>query len=848
MIPNNHMDTSALRAVWQPWRNGILDSLYLVGVILGGLVLLFSIYPLHHADKAWVLWLDGGAFVLVLAGYGLRRRLAYPLRAWLAVGVVYALGVALIWAMGPLSGGPLWLFVATILAVLLLGRRAAWLVSGLMALTLAAFAGLVHRQAMAWVDPLGVTVWSWAVLCSNLILLNCLVGLAIDNLIIWLARAMNSAESVNRQLREESERRGAIEAALRESEERHRLAFDTSPDASNLNRLSDGLYLDLNQGFCQLTGFSRREVLGHTPQEIGIWANPEELRNFLDLLERDGQVTDLEATFRKKDGTLITGLTSTRRLTLDGVPCLLSITRDISQRRKASEALARSEERHRRLLQSLPYGLVWAEMPSGRFLLANDNSWRMFGLPDGGVEGMCLWDVLDPAEHDLARERLQQQLTRPDLVSRGVYTGLRPDGSRLRFEITCSMIEQDGRTLLQGFMRDVTEVESLEQQLRHAQKMEAVGTLSSGIAHDFNNILQALGGFIQLLQLRCTQDRQAEHYLEEIKAALERASGLVKRLLTFSRKMEPKLEAVDLNLVVEAVVRLLEHTLPKMISLETELAPGLPPILGDWGQLEQVLLNLGANAGDAMPAGGRLRISTELLPWRLALTRLPATAEPGAYLRLNVSDTGLGIDEQTQKKMFEPFFTTKPPGKGTGLGLAVAYGIVQNHGGYLTCQSLTGEGTTFSLYFPARQGFQARPPAPALAGETAGGRVRGRILMVDDEPAVLESVREYLTQCGHQVLTAASGEEALVLLDQVGGGVDLVLLDLGMPGMGGLEFLRRLRRRDPAVKVMVASGYAFQRELAQELRELQASFTPKPYPLPGMSQRLARLLAGEALD
>jgi|GEM_PF-6546384 len=848
MIPKNRADTSALVAVWHPWRDGLLDSLYLAGAILGGVVLLLSIYPLQHADKAWVLWLDGAALALVLAGHLLRRRLGYPLRAWLAVGVVHALGVALLWAMGPHSGAPLWLFSATILAVLLLGRRAAWLVSGALALTLAVFAGLVHRGVPAWAGPQGVTLWSWAVLCSNLVLLNCLIGLAINSLINWLARAMDRADGVNRQLRAESERRSAAEAALREGEERYRMAFEMSPDSININRLADGLYLDVNQGFTQLSGFTRDDAVGRTSGALGIWADQREFEDFLAILKRDGQVTNLEARFRKKDGSLITGLTSTRRLTLGGVPCLLSITRDITELRRAGQELARSEERHRRLLASLPYGLVWAEATSGRILLANDHAWRMFGLRPDQVADPNFWDMVDPAEHALARERVRQQLSRQDQVSRGVYTGLRPDGGRLRFEITYSLIEQDDGLIIQGFLRDVTEVESLEQQLRHAQKMEAVGTLSSGIAHDFNNILQAMGGYLQLLGVRCSGDRRSRQYLEEIAAAVERASGLVKRLLTFSRKMEPKLEPVDLNLVVEAVARLLEHTLPKMISLETNLAPGLPPILGDRGQLEQVLLNLGANAGDAMPAGGRLRFSTELLPWKQALARLPATSEPGAYLRLCVSDTGQGIDEQTQKKMFEPFFTTKPPGKGTGLGLAVAYGIVQNHGGFLTCQSLTGDGATFSLYFPVHHGGPARPPEPTPASGEAGGRARGTILVVDDEPAVLESAREYLTQCGHQVLAAASGEEALAALEGAGSRVELVLLDLGMPGMGGLEFLRRLRRRDPAIKVMVASGYAFQRELAQELRELGASFTPKPYALAEMSQRLARLLAGEALD
>ncbi|MCA1990150.1 MAG: PAS domain S-box protein [Desulfarculus sp.] len=847
MISKDKAEAASLQAIWQPWRGGILDSLYLAGVILGGLVLAFSVYPLQQADKEWMLWLDGAALTLVLAGYVFRRQLGDQTRACLAVLVVYVLGIALLWAIGPLSGGPIWLFSAPILASLLLGRRVSWLVAGVLVLTLVVFGWLVHLEAPSWVGPMGVTTWTWAMMGINFIFLNIASNIAIGSLISYLSRAMVEAEAVNQRLRQESQRRSAAEAALRESEERYRMAFEMSPDSININRFSDGLYLDVNQGFTQLTGFTREDVLGRTSGEIGIWADKNQFQNFLAILEQEGQVTNLEADFRKKDGSLITGLTSTRWLDLSGVPCLLSITRDISELRKASQELARSQERHRRLLESLPYGLVWAEVPSGRVLMANDHAWRMFGFEAGEVSELSFWDLLDPAEHALARERLARQINHRNAFSRGVYTGLRKDGSRLRFEITYSLMEQDGRPMVQGFVRDVTEVESLEQQLRHAQKMEAVGTLSSGIAHDFNNILQAMGGFIQLLRLRCAGDGQSERYLEEIKAAVERASGLVRRLLTFSRKMEPKLELVDLNQAVVAVGRLLEHTLPKMISLELRLAPDLPPILGDWGQLEQVLLNLGANAGDAMPDGGRLTLTTELVAWETARSRLPQSAAAGDYLRLSVGDSGQGIDEQTQKKMFEPFFTTKPPGKGTGLGLAVAYGIVQNHDGFLTCQSRVGEGTVFSLYFPARHGQRALPPQPDSSPGESGPWARGTILVVDDETAVLDSAREYLSRCGYQVFTASSGERAEEILARPGIGVDLVLLDLGMPGMGGLEFLRRLRAGDQAIKVMVASGYAVQRELAQELRDLRANFTPKPYALTEMSQRIARVLAGESL-
>ncbi|MBI4797503.1 MAG: response regulator [Desulfarculus sp.] len=396
-------------------------------------------------------------------------------------------------------------------------------------------------------------------------------------------------------------------------------------------------------------------------------------------------------------------------------------------------------------------------------------------------------------------------------------------------------ISHKGRPALLGHGIDITarkeaqaEQARLRERLEHAQRMEVVGTLAGGISHDFNNMLQAVSGYAQIMLLRAGLDQEQEKYLHSILEACRRASELVNQLLTFSRRTEPRTQAVDLNREVRQVARVLERTIPRMIGIETSLSPDLRPINADPTQIEQVLMNLGNNARDAMPQGGILRFETcnVYLDERYSARQVGVKA--GHYALLKVSDTGSGIPREVLPRIFEPFFTTKALGEGTGLGLSTVYGIVKAHQGHITCYSQTGQGTIFKVYLPAAEGEvgegQALPPGPR---ELPGGQET--VLLVDDEPALLEIAREMLQQFGYWVLTAMSGEEALDICRQHGRQIDLVIMDLGMPGMGGRACLRELRLLDPDLPVIISTGYSTNGQEEDVRRAGAAGFLPKPY-------------------
>jgi PAS domain S-box-containing protein len=391
-----------------------------------------------------------------------------------------------------------------------------------------------------------------------------------------------------------------------------------------------------------------------------------------------------------------------------------------------------------------------------------------------------------------------------------------------------NLTDEDGNPMGSiAFGRDVTSTKLLEEQLAQAQKMEAIGTLASGIAHDFNNLLQAINGYSQILLLKKQVDDPDHNEIKQIYQAGERAAQLVQQLLLFSRKVATKRRRYELNHEVEQIKNILERTIPKMIAIELHLGSRLWPINADPVQIEQILLNLGGNAADAMPEGGRLIIKTENVSLDEDFVQTCPGVEPGNYVLLSVSDTGQGIDEETVAHIFEPFFTTKDIGKGTGLGLASAYGIVKNHGGHITCISEVGRGTTFSIYLPAAE-LRTESETVKEEPETLVGGSE-TILLVDDEKLIRDFASQILEKYGYTALTASSGEEALEIYTGSSGAIDLVILDIGMPGMGGYKCLRKIMAADRSAKVVVASGYSLTGEVKATLEVGAAGYIGKPY-------------------
>lgn len=384
------------------------------------------------------------------------------------------------------------------------------------------------------------------------------------------------------------------------------------------------------------------------------------------------------------------------------------------------------------------------------------------------------------------------------------------------------------------------EKKTLEAQLQGAQKMEAIGTLAGGIAHDFNNILQAIIGYTQILLMGKELDNPDHEKLEAIEASAQRASELTKRLLIFGRKVESELRPVDLNQEVVQVSKMLERTIPKMIKIELNLAEGLQVTNGDPVQIEQIMMNMGVNARDAMPDGGKLFFETKNVILDEKFCNNHLGANPGEYVLLKISDTGHGMNKELQEHIFEPFFTTKETGKGTGLGLAMVYGIVKSHGGYITCMSEPDKGTAFSIYFPiieSKLGSQK-------SKETEVSIKRGTetILLVDDEESIRQLGEEMLGSFGYKVLTASDGEGALELYEKENEHVDLVILDLSMPGMGGKRCLEKLVEMNPHVKVIIASGYSFNGPSKDSIDAGARGFVGKPYEVKQMLQVIREVI------
>jgi signal transduction histidine kinase len=388
------------------------------------------------------------------------------------------------------------------------------------------------------------------------------------------------------------------------------------------------------------------------------------------------------------------------------------------------------------------------------------------------------------------------------------------------------------------------QLELLEQsqRLQHAEKMEALGTLAGGIAHDFNNILQIISGYAQLMIARNTGCESASSELVQILGASRRAAALINQLLAFSRKMESRKVALDLNREITNAARILGQTIPRMIAIRLSLEPALRVVKADPVQIEQILLNLAANAVDAMPDGGTLQFRTANAVVDGAMCRELGDIKAGEYVVFSVTDSGLGIPDDMIDKVFNPFFTTKEPGKGTGLGLSSAYGIVKNHDGCIRCTSAAGRGTTFDLFLPA---------APLQTGADSGDEnhvgllPRGdeTILVVDDEPGILEQTREFLSMSGYRVLIAGSGEQALEVYGN-NSGLDLVLLDLNMPGMGGYRCLSELLELNPALKVLIVSGHSAFGHYGENLTSGARGFLGKPYRMAELAARVREVLDG----
>jgi PAS domain S-box-containing protein len=593
-------------------------------------------------------------------------------------------------------------------------------------------------------------------------------------------------------------------------------------------------FLDANEKAYSGLGYTREEFLSLGVPDMDCTVDTSAFPKVMAELRKSGSML-LEGVHRRKDGTTFPVEVSLRYVQLDR-DYVVAVVRDISERKRAEDVLLRSERRYRTLVDNLPQR-VFLKNTESVFVSANEPWARAHNLKAEEAAGKTDFDLFPKA---LAEKHRAED-------ARVIASGQRVEIDEERFSaaghrnvvrtVKTPIGDEHGNvTGVLGISWDNTEREQMEARHLQAQKMEAVGQLAGGIAHDFNNLLTVILGHTGFVLGELPRDSPFRKDLGEAHRAGERAALLTRQLLAFSRKQTLQPAILDLNDVVTGIEPMLRSLIGQEIRVVFDLATDLGAVKADVGQIEQVIMNLSANARDAMPQGGTLTVETANVQWDGAFQRNHPDVAPGDYVRLALTDTGTGIDAETLTRIFEPFFTTKGVGKGTGLGLSTVYGIIRQSDGYVFARSEPGHGSTFEVILPRTLGSRT----PRLVAEPGDRLARGSetILLVEDEAGVRRLIHRQLTKCGYTVLEAHDGEEAVLLAARFSGPIDLMVTDVMMPKMDGPTAARQVRERRPAVKVLYVSGYA----ASQTLIDDDAPFLEKPFKLDVLARLIRTVL------
>jgi two-component system, cell cycle sensor histidine kinase and response regulator CckA len=639
--------------------------------------------------------------------------------------------------------------------------------------------------------------------------------------------------------------RKRAEDALRESEERFKLSMEATNDGLwDWDIKTDGGYfsptyylmLGYEVGAFACEGKVWKDLIHPDDREHALLAN-------MDCIEGRRECFEVEYRMKAKNGEWRWILGRGKCIARDEQGHALRMVGthvDITDRKRAEEALRASEEKYRQVVENAHDAIFIAQ--DGFIKFPNSRLATIFGYSLEELTKKPFVEFVHPDDRELVAKSHHKRMQGEEVPSTDSFRAVNKSGHTLWVELGSVFLSWEGRPASLNFLRDITVEKKLESQLVHAQKMEAVGTLAGGIAHDFNNLLQAVQGYAEFLLLSKGEREPGYRELQEITRAARRGGELTRQLLTFSRKVESKLQPIDLNRIIEDVRSLLERTIPKMIKIEMHLTGNLHHVNADASQVEQVLMNLAVNARDAITDGGTLRIETKNVVLDEDDRRSQPELTPGKYVLLAVADTGQGMDKTILENIFDPFFTTKEVGKGTGLGLAMVYGIVKNHHGHIKCVSKPGEGTTFEIYLPA-----VEHPGRGAAIVTGTEVLRGgheTILLVDDDNSLRDLGQQILQAYGYTVLSAPDGDTALQVYQECRDRIDLVLLDLIMPGMGGDQCLQRILEVNYQAKIIIASGYSSNVETEKATECGAKAFIQKPYEVQQMLQMVREVLDG----
>ena len=594
---------------------------------------------------------------------------------------------------------------------------------------------------------------------------------------------------------------GKREDALKESEKKHRMLFDSAGDSIFIH--NDSGMLAVNPTTCERLGYSHAELMS---MPTGAVDTPDQGRHVparLAQLKERGHLT-FETVHRRKDGSLVPTEVNARLITWEGEPAVMSICRDITERKKAEEIIGAANRRLRLHYTQSPLAMIEWDMDF-RVALWNPAAEVIFGFTESEAMGQQASFILT----DEVRSRVNaiwDALIHNTGGGSSTNENMRSDGSVIQCEwYNTPLVDNEGVVIgVSSLIQDVTEKRKLEDQLRQAQKMESIGILAGGVAHDFNNILTAIIGYGHIALLKTPKDAPQRLHIEHMLEACDRAAHLTQDLLLFSRKQRSNRKPVNLNGIIRKVEKFLVRVIGEDIDCRTRLSEEAMPVLGDEHQLEQVLMNLATNARDAMSAGGAFTITTERVKFNEEFS-LSGYGRPGDYVLTSISDTGTGMDAATQQHIFDPFFTTKEVGKGTGLGLAVVYGIIKQHEGFITVYSEPRQGTTFKIYLPlisagVEEDIQQVEERPAGGTEA--------ILLAEDDETVRTLTTTVLKEFGYTVIAAVDGQDAVDKYKENRGRIMLLLFDIIMPKKNGKEAYDEIRALQPDIKILFQSGYA----------------------------------------
>ncbi|OHD66897.1 MAG: hypothetical protein A2176_12610 [Spirochaetes bacterium RBG_13_51_14] len=674
---------------------------------------------------------------------------------------------------------------------------------------------------------------------------------------VILMRDSSGRPSVFCNLTRDVTEKRKVEEALRKSEERYRTMLETMNEGLFENDLQ-GNYTFVNDAACRMTGYERDELLNmnyrdHTTPELAQYlyevfhriyetGNPELLLDY-EVIIKDGSIRTHQsnaALIRDPSGKPIG---------------FRNLVRDVTERKKAEEALKKSEERYRMIAENV-HDTIWTMDLSTRYTYVSPSVSRIMGFTPDELLNMPVREYLTPASYELVEKMLAEELAREENVepvdpfrSRTMELEVfRRGGGTVWVEVMATFNRDEKGAIIEilGVTRDITERRraeeervKLEEQLFLAQKMESVGRLAGGVAHDFNNMLNVIIGYADLIKLRLPHGDPLIKDVVEIERAAGRSRDLTRQLLAFSRKQIIAPKPIDLNGCIANIQKPLVRLIGEDIDLRFYPGEHLWKIKFDPSQVEQILFNLAVNARDAMPEGGKLTIETDNIHLNEAYCREHLGFTPGQYVLLGVSDDGVGMDRETIQHAFEPFFTTKEIGKGTGLGLATVYGIVKQNGGFINVYSEPGRGTTFKIYIP-RSLAEGEPLEEIKEVPVVSGT--GRVLLVEDDDMVRTMITEMLEALGYRVRATGNPLEALALCGNDDANFDLVITDVVMPGMSGKDLRDKIKAIRPGIKVLFMSGYTSNVIVHRGVLEEGVHFVQKPFSMGEFAAKVRELI------